>query len=63
MIIHKCREGELVGMDWRGGYPRVTSHCSLCRRVIRRIPVDDVPVSWEPIVFNMIEFMKRRGTT
>ena len=61
MSGHKCREGELVGMDWQTGYPHITSHCSICRRVIRRVPMDDVPESWRPIVDDMIEFMRGRG--
>lgn len=61
MSTHRCREGELVGMDMQGRYPRVTSHCSVCRRVIRRIPLDDVPQAWNSVVYDMIEFMRNRG--
>lgn len=60
-MIHKCREGELLGADWTEGYPRVTSHCSICRRVVRRIYMDDIPESWRPIVKNMVDFIRRLG--
>lgn len=60
MTSHPCREGELIGMDWREGYPRITTHCVICKQVIRRIPFDDIPEKWSPVVGGMVAFMKER---
>lgn len=59
-IKHSCREGDEVGMEWKG-YPRLITFCKICKARLREIPMDDIPDHFLGVVNDIITFMKNRG--
>jgi DNA-binding transcriptional MocR family regulator len=59
-IKHTCREGDEVGMEWKG-YPRLITFCRTCKVRMQEIPLDDVPERFQGVVHDIIAFMKYRG--
>ena len=60
MNMHRCREGEEIGIEWMP-YPYVITYCRMCRHWMRYIPLDDVPPAWKELVSEMIEYAKKHG--
>lgn len=57
---HSCREGDEVGVEWKG-YPRVITFCKICKVRMQEIPMDDMPDRFKGVVGDIIAFMKDRG--